>query len=153
MRGFLNKVLMIGIKPSMQKQEQKSIFLLNRLSILVIIFFTFISIITYQKLHSPIISYIFILNILVILSTFLVSKYLSITISKYIISIFIPISLIFVGAYAKSIGVTNNMILYLAPRMLMTITLFIPVLLFGYHELKKALFALTPGVLIFILFD
>ncbi len=59
----------------------------------------------------------------------------------------------FGGAFAKSLGVTDNLILYLAPRILLTITMIIPTLLFGYREIKKLLLALIPGLLCFILFD
>jgi len=108
---------------------------------------------SYKQLSNPVIGHLFALNVIIILSTFLITKFSNADISKYIISIFIPISLVLGGAYGKSLGITNNLILYLSPRMLLTITILIPILLFGYRELKKTIYAVTPGIIVFILYD
>ena len=153
MKNFWKKISTIGIKPEISVYEQKSIILLNRISILILIFFSLISIMSYKKLATPIVGHLFAFNALVVLITLVITKLKNAEISKFIISIFIPISLILGGAFAKSIGVTNNLILYLSPRMLLTITIFIPVLLFGYRELKKTIIAIAPGIIVFILYD
>jgi len=134
-------------------QTQKGIMLLNRISVLIFVFFVLISIMTYKKLEAPIVGHLYAINIVVILITFLTTKLKKSDLSKFIISIFIPMSLMFGGAYAKSIGVTDNLILYLSPRMLLTISIIIPTLLFGYRELKKTILAIFPGIIIFILYD
>ncbi len=108
---------------------------------------------SYKKLDNPIVGHLYVVNLVVILLTFLFTKLKKADLSKFIISIFIPISLLFGGAYAKSLGVTDNLILYLSPRMLLTITLIIPVLLFGYRELKKTILAIIPGIIAFVLYD
>lgn len=153
MKQFWKNISGFGLKSSMSTQTKKNIILLNKISALLILFFTLLSILTYTKLHSPIISFMFGVNILVILFTFLITRYLNADISKLIISIFIPVFIVIIGAYSKSIGVTNNLVLYLAPRILLTIAILIPTLLFGYREKIKTIFAITPGVLIFFLYD
>lgn len=153
MKHFWNKISEFGLKPGMSIQTQKSIMLLNRISVLLILFFSLVVVLTYKNLPSPIISYMFIANIVMMLCTFLITKYLNATISKFIISVFIPIVIVIMGAYGKSIGVTNTAILYLAPRMILTIAILIPTLLFGYRELKNAIIAIIPGLLIFLLYD
>ena len=153
MKNLWKKISYIGIDQDMPDYKQKSIILLNRISFLIIIFFTLISVMSFKKLENPIVGYLFVSNVLVILITIFITRFKRATLSKFIVSIFIPISLIIGGAYAKSIGVTNNLILYLSPRMLLTITIIIPVLLFGYREIKKTIFAAAPGLIVAVLYD
>lgn len=153
MKKIWNKISQIGIDETMPVQKQKGIILLNRISVLIFIFFVFITIMSYKKLEDPIVGHLYVLNLIIILITFLITKLGKSDLSKFIISIFIPLSLTVGGAYAKYLGVTDNLILYLSPRMLLTISIIIPTLLFGYKELRKTIIALIPGIIIFVLYD
>ena len=152
MKKNWKKLSTIGIEQEMLDYQQKSIILLNRISILFIILFSLFAILTFKKIENPIIGFLFITNIFVIIITIVLTKFKRANLSKFIISIFIPISILFVGAYAKSIGITNNIVLYIAPRILLTISVIIPILLFGFRELKNTIIAIIPGLILFILF-
>ncbi|MBN2890946.1 MAG: PAS domain S-box protein [Bacteroidales bacterium] len=153
----LNKILTsisnIGITPEMTSIEQKGIILLNRILFGVITFFGIISIISYIKLDNPIIGNLFLLNVLISIVCIVLNYTKKSKISKYLISFFIPVSLVLGGAYAKSIGVTDNLILYLSPRILITVGIIIPLLIFNYSNFKTIIIAMIPGILSFIFYD
>ncbi len=150
--NIFKRISNIGIKENMSLSEQKSIHILNNISLSIFLFFAVISARSYKMFDNPIIGHLYLLNVIVVFLAFFITKYKP-EISKYLLSIFIPVSLVLGGAYAKSIGVTNNVILYLSPRMLLTISILIPVLIFGYREIKKTIIASIPGILVFIFYD
>ncbi len=153
MNSIFNKIQKIYTNYGKSADEKKKIVLLNSISILVLVFFAFISMMAYVKISSPILGHLFLFNVIIILITIPISKLLNADISKFIISMFVPVAFIIEVAYAKSINITDDLIFYLAPRMVLTITIIIPILLFGYKELKKTIIAITPGIIVFIFYD
>ncbi len=143
----------IGIRSEMTDYERKSLILLNRITFFVIFFFGIISLMGYFRLESPVIGHLFLGNTIMLLFALLLNKRGNIDFSKYLISMSIPVTLVFGGAYAKSMGVTDNLIFYLSPRILLIVAMIIPVLTFGYREVKKTVIALLPGVIVFLMYD
>ncbi len=137
----------------MNVYRQKSISLLNNILFAVLVVFVIGSVISYLNLRHPIISLVSISNIIICVSCIILNKFYKTEVSKFLISVFIPVSLVFGGAYAKSIGVTDNVILFMAPQLVVAITILIPVLLFGYRELRKTIIAAAPGIILFISYN
>lgn len=74
MAKILQIISNIGINSDMPSHKKKSIVLLNRISVLVIIFFSVISIMSYIKLSLPTIGHLFAVNVLIIALSFLLTK-------------------------------------------------------------------------------
>ena len=153
MKRIFKYISGLGVNQEQSIYEQRSNTLLNQVSLLLILFFGFIAVMTVIKLDSPVIFFLFAGNVLFIIFTLFLNQYGYSTLSKYILSGIIPVSFLFVGAYAKSIGVTNNLMLYLSPRMLITITAFLPILLFGIHRKKHMFLASILPTLAFVFYD
>lgn len=152
-KGLYQRLLTLGAHPQMDVLEFKSIKLLNCVCAISAILFAGLAIAVTVQLKSSVITTLMVTNsVLSFLCLYLNHKNKS-NLSKYLLSTMLPLTIVFGGAYAKSIGVTNNITLYLSPRILITLTLVIPLLLFGYRQKKEMILALMPGLLVFVLFD
>ncbi len=137
----------------MNYYEQKSGILLKRITQILIVLFFFLGVIGYFVLNSVMVTVYQGISILITGFILLVNKKQYTDTAKYLLAFFVPSALIFISIHTKVISVSNNVILYLAPRLLLAMSILIPALLFGYRDLKKSLIALFPGIALFLLFD
>ena len=153
MKSIWNNISNIGLEKARGLGKQKQLQYFNRLLILIIIFFSLASILPYIKLDSPIIGNLLLINVFVALICLALNSINKTLISKFIISIVFPLSIVFISAYSKYNNISDNTIMYLTPRVVMLIGLIIPTLLFGYKEKLNTIIAISPGLIAFIFFD
>ena len=152
-KNFWEIISTLGITDNSSLLDRKKIIFLNRLLIIIIFVFSLLSIMPYSHLKNPIIGHLLLSNVVISILCLLLNKHNKTDLSKYIVSFFLPTSIVIGTAYAKHIGISSNTILYLSPRILIIIGITLPVLLFGYNELKKTIIAITPGILVFVFYD
>jgi len=144
---------LLGYKNSMNIEQQKQIVFLNRLVIIVTIFYLFLSMVPFTKMENKIIGYLLLFNALVVGLGLVLNRYYLTKLTIYIISVFLPISIITISIFSKINGVSSNAILYLTPQIVFIITIVIPILLFDAGEIKRTIIISIPGVFAFIFYD
>lgn len=151
--NFWNSISYLGADGDIDDYRQKSTILLNRLLVAYILFFLILSPIAFFKLGTPIAFMIAGFNIILSFIFLLLNGIGKSYISKHLIPILFPLVIAFGSAYAKSIGFTNELILYLAPKLILAAMIALPVVLFGYSQLKQTLILTTIALIVFLLYD
>ena len=146
-------VSMLGYKPNMSIEQQKKIVFLNRLLVIVTIFYLLLSIIPYTQMKSNLVGNLLLSNVAVSILCFILNKNFKSEISKYIISLFLPISIVSMSIFVKVLGLSTNIFLYINPQIIIVITLLIPILLFEYSEKLKIGLMIIPGIFLLIFYD
>ncbi len=144
---------LLGYKNNMSIEQQKQIVFFNRLLIIVTTFYLFLSCVPFINMENKIIGYLLLVNAFVVAFCLVLNKYYLTKLSIYIISVFLPVSIVSISIFSKINGVSANAILYLTPQLVSVITLVIPILLFDYEERKKTILILLPGVFLFVFYD
>jgi signal transduction histidine kinase len=152
-KRIFQEVLHYGETQGMHFYEKKNVLLLNRLCVLLVFLFAVMATISAFRFDEIIVPFVLIGMAVLLFGTLMLNKIGRTVLSRFLLSIFIPLFVLFMSIYTKRLGVSADFILYLAPRMILVITLLIPVLVFGYSQWKKSFSALLPGVLAFVFYD
>jgi serine phosphatase RsbU (regulator of sigma subunit) len=156
MRWIINiwsSISYLGADGDIDDYRQKSTILLNRLLIAYILFFLILSPIAYFIIKTPIAFLLAGFNIILSFIFLLLNGIGKSSISKHIIPLFFPLVIAFGSAYVKSIGYTNELILYLAPKLILAAMIALPVVLFGYVQLKQTIIHTIITIIVFLAYD
>ena len=74
-------------------------------------------------------------------------------VSVLLLSTLVPLYILWVSAFTKSMGIGLNVLFYLTPRAAILIFTLVPLLIIGFYKLRYAVFSMSVGVISFVLFD
>jgi serine phosphatase RsbU (regulator of sigma subunit) len=152
MRWIINlwsSVSYLGADGDIDDYRQKSTILLNRLLVSYILFFLILSPIAYFNLGTPIAFLIAGFNITLAFVFLLLNGIGKSHISKHIIPVLFPLAIALGSAYIKSLWFTNELVLYLAPKLILAAMIALPVVLFGYAQLRQTIVHTIIAIIIF----
>ena len=147
------KTSLLGVEKNMPIYRQKSIVLYNQIARVMIMLIVFASAIMYFYMDLVFVPKVFMLSIPVVgLSLYLNYKG-KVNISVMIISLFFPLFFLCLSIFSKLNDEGLGLVFYIAPRFGIIITIIIPVVIYGFKDFKKSIFAGLFGFIIFIFFD
>jgi len=147
------KISLLGVKESMPIYWQKSIILYNQLARMMILLIIFASVIMYFYMNLLFVPIAFFLSTHVVALSLYLNYKGRVNISVMIISIFFPLFFLFVSVFSKLNNEGLSLIFYIAPRFGIIISIIIPIVIYGFRDYRKSIWAGSIGILSFIFFD
>ena len=147
------KLSNLGVKPEMPIYQQKSIILYNQISRMLVVIILASSLTMYFGMDLIIAPTAFLLSLPVIATSIIFNKYGKINTSMQIITVFFPIFFVFLSIYAKLNNEGTSLIFHITPRFGIIITTILPIVIYGFNNIKKVLIGGLPGVIAFASFD
>ncbi|GAB4334980.1 MAG: hypothetical protein OHK0038_12490 [Flammeovirgaceae bacterium] len=151
----LKQMIHWGINPSAQDNyTQRSIILTNQIALLIIA----LSVVaTFFIIHNFRIYYIALFHVLNALISSLIiylNKKGFYNFTRVVLSWFLPVGVTFISIFTKShTKVTDNIILFLIPKMIVTSFIIMPIILFGLNQRKKMILGMSIPMIFTLFFD
>jgi serine phosphatase RsbU (regulator of sigma subunit) len=135
----LNEIVHLGINPSLQDTyTQRSIILTNQISLINIVLSLFVAIFIVHNFRIYHITFTHSINILVSFLIIYLNKKGYYNFTRVVLSWFLPTGLTITSIITKSyLKITDNVFLFLTPKMIVTSFLLMPIILFGFNQKKK----------------
>ncbi|MCF6242353.1 MAG: SpoIIE family protein phosphatase [Bacteroidales bacterium] len=153
MANIWKKISYLGVSNDQPLYWQKSIILYNQIARILILIIFFTSMIMFFKMNMRIVPTAFLLTLPVMALSLWLNSLGKVNFSILIISIFFPLFFLFTSVYSKMYSEGVSLIFYIAPRFGIIISIIFPVVILGFHDIKRAFLSSLGGILVFILFD
>lgn len=133
--------------------QQKSIILFNQLVMISMIITIYVINIMVNVLHMRYMPRMSVLMFVVLLTSQYLAYRKKIITAIILVSSLLPFILLWTSIYSKMHGESNTLFLYFTPRVFMGMYSMQSVAFIGFHNLKKCILGLIPGVLMFAFYD
>ncbi len=153
MANIWKKISYLGVQDNQPLYWQKSIILYNQIARILILIIFFTSMLMFFKMNMRIVPTAFLLTLPVMALSLWLNSLGKVNFSILIISIFFPLFFLFTSVYSKMHGEGISLIFYIAPRFGIIISIIFPVVILGFHNIKRAFYSSLGGILVFIFFD
>lgn len=153
MANIWEKVSYWGVSDDQPLYWQKSIILYNQVARMLILIIFFTSLIMFFKMNMRIVPTAFLLTLPVMAISLWLNSLGKVNFSILIISLFFPLFFLLTSVYSKIHGEGLSLIFYIAPRFGIIISVIFPVVILGFHDIKRAFISSIGGILVFIFFD
>jgi len=153
MSNFWKKISYLGVSENQPLYWQKSIILYNQIARILILIIFFTSMVMYFYMGMYIVPTAFLLTLPVMSASLWLNGLGKINFSILIISVFFPLFFLITSVYSKLHNEGTSLIFYIAPRFGIIISIIFPVVIIGFHNLKKAFLSSLSGIIVFVIFD
>jgi class 3 adenylate cyclase len=153
LKNIWKKISYFGIQPQKTIYEQKSIIILNQIALLGIVLTILMGSFLFFRFNFREVPIALFLNTGLFVIILFLNKNNYTEISKILVSIIPPISLLSASMYAKTQGITNTLIFYIAPRTGLMIIMMVPLFLFGFSGWRKMFLGMSITLFCFLLYD
>ena len=147
------KISYLGVSDDQPLYWQKSIILYNQIARMLILIIFFTSMVMYFRMGMRIVPTAFLLTLPVMAISLWLNSLGKVNFSILIISMFFPLFFLATSVYSKYYGEGESLIFYIAPRFGIIISIIFPIVILGFHKLKKAFLSSLSGIFVFIVFD
>ncbi|TAE73953.1 MAG: adenylate/guanylate cyclase domain-containing protein [Bacteroidetes bacterium] len=143
----------LGIKKSRTIYEYKSIIILNQLALLGILLTLSMASFLYFNFNFIEVPIALLCNCCLFIVVLFLNKNYYTDLSKILVSTIPALSLLTASMYAKTQGITDTLIFYIAPRTGLMMVMMIPLFLFGFSGWKKMLLGMSFSLIAFLFYD